>query len=58
LKIDNPKYEKHVVGDDLGADTYALLQTRLEFTNIPYLKKLLGMKTFLYGEMAFYPPFA
>lgn len=56
LKVDNPKYTKLVVGDDLGSENFALFQTRLDFIDIPFIKKI-GMKTFIYGELAFYPPF-
>ena len=45
---------KIVVGDDMGSENYLLAQTRLEFLNIPYLK-LIGLKTFMFAEMAFYP---
>jgi hypothetical protein len=43
-----------MVGDDLGSEQYALIQSRLEFTDLPYLRTV-GLKTFLYGEAAFYP---
>jgi hypothetical protein len=45
-----------VVGDDLGSDNFMLAQGRFEFTNIPFIKKL-GLRTFTYAELAFYPPF-
>lgn len=45
-----------MVGDDLGSENFMLAQARLEFLNIPLLKTI-GMKTFTYAEMAFYPPF-
>lgn len=54
--MDSPDLLKRVVGDDLGSDNFLLTQGRLEFTNIPYLKKI-GLRTFVYGELAFYPPF-
>jgi hypothetical protein len=38
----------------MGSLNYLLAQARIEFLNIPGLKKL-GLKTFLYGELAFYP---
>lgn len=44
-----------LLGDDLGVETYAHLLARLDFTDVPYLKKY-GLKPFVFGEFIFYPP--
>lgn len=50
----NRDYKKIVIGDDLGSETYLLAHARLEFLSLPLLKTY-GLRTFLYGECAFYP---
>ena len=44
-----------MLGDDLGSQTYANLNARLEFTNFPYLKQY-GIRPFVFGEWVLYPP--
>lgn len=44
-----------LLGDDLGVEQYAHLLGRLDFTDVPYLKKY-GIKPFVFGEFIFYPP--
>ncbi|CDW88002.1 UNKNOWN [Stylonychia lemnae] len=51
---ESSNYKKKITGDDLGSNYYSLIQTRLEFLDIPFLNSF-GMKTFTYLEAAFYP---
>lgn len=44
-----------MLGDDLGAERYINSIARIDFTNVPYLKKY-GVKPFVFGEYVFYPP--
>lgn len=48
------KYERKVVGDDLGSESYAAATLRLDFIDIPYIRDI-GVKTFLYTDIVFYP---
>eukprot|EP00347_Sterkiella_histriomuscorum_P010486 403376097 len=53
-KDPSSNYKKKIVGDDLGSENYLLLQGRLEFLNIPYIRDI-GMRAFTFGEAAIYP---
>ena len=44
-----------LLGDDLGADKYIHALARLDFTNVPYLKKY-NIRPFIFGEYVYYPP--
>ena len=48
------KYNKQIVGDDLGSENYLLLQSRLEFLDILGIRSI-GLRAFTYAEAAFYP---
>jgi hypothetical protein len=48
--------EDFVLGDDPGSSFLVNLLTRLEFTDIPFLRKY-KVRPFIFGEMVCYPPY-
>jgi len=48
------EFEKVFIGDDLGSDRYLAANVRLDFLDIPFLRDI-HLKTFLYGDIAYYP---
>ena len=47
---------KVILGDDLGAERYIHFIGRLDFLNIPFLRRF-SIKPFLFSELVFYPPY-
>ena len=64
-KIEAEKFQKEatgnqrkiILGDDLGANRFVHLVSRLEFADMPYIRRY-GIKPFILGEYIFYPPSA
>jgi hypothetical protein len=44
-----------VLGDDLGSENYLSILARMDFCDVPVLKKY-GIKPFVFGEAIYYPP--
>jgi len=48
--------EEFVLGNDPGSSFLLNLMTKLEFTDIPYLRKY-KVRPFIFGEVICYPPY-
>ena len=45
-----------ILGDDLGAETFGHINSRIDFLNVPFLRKY-NVRPFVFGELVVYPAF-